>query len=85
MHPDWARSAKDGCLAAAIPFLFKQWGEWMPALEKPAGDWKPIGMSEACERIQIWEDREVSLRVGKHKSGRLLDGIEWNQFPAMAA
>lgn len=30
MHPDWARSLRDQCRAARVPFLFKQWGEWAP-------------------------------------------------------
>jgi protein gp37 len=30
MHPDWARSLRDQCAAAGVPFLFKQWGEWTP-------------------------------------------------------
>ena len=30
MHPDWARSLRDQCQAAGVPFLFKQWGEWLP-------------------------------------------------------
>lgn len=30
MHPDWARSLRDECSAAGVPFLFKQWGEWLP-------------------------------------------------------
>lgn len=30
MHPDWARSLRDQCAAAGVPFLFKQWGEWVP-------------------------------------------------------
>lgn len=30
MHPDWARSLRDQCEAAGVPFLFKQWGEWIP-------------------------------------------------------
>lgn len=30
MHPDWARSLRDQCTAAGVPFLFKQWGEWLP-------------------------------------------------------
>ena len=30
MHPDWARSLRDQCAAAAVPFFFKQWGEWVP-------------------------------------------------------
>lgn len=28
MHPDWARSLRDQCAIADVPFLFKQWGEW---------------------------------------------------------
>lgn len=30
MHPDWARSLRDQCAAASVPFFFKQWGEWRP-------------------------------------------------------
>jgi len=30
MHPDWARSLRDQCVAAGVSFFFKQWGEWMP-------------------------------------------------------
>lgn len=32
MHPDWARSLRDQCNAAGVPFLFKQWGEWIPMM-----------------------------------------------------
>ena len=28
MHPDWARSLRDQCTDAGVPFLFKQRGEW---------------------------------------------------------
>jgi protein gp37 len=28
MHPHWARSLRDQCVAAGVPFFFKQWGEW---------------------------------------------------------
>lgn len=30
MHPDWARSLRDQCAAAGVPFFFKQWGSWAP-------------------------------------------------------
>jgi protein gp37 len=33
MHPDWARSLRDQCAAAGVPFLFKQWGEWVSAMQ----------------------------------------------------
>lgn len=28
MHPDWARSIRDQCIATDVPFFFKQWGAW---------------------------------------------------------
>ncbi|MEM5786533.1 MAG: phage Gp37/Gp68 family protein [Syntrophobacteraceae bacterium] len=31
MHPDWARSLRDQCTAAKVPFFFKSWGDWYPA------------------------------------------------------
>lgn len=43
MHPVWARSLRDQCQLAGVPFLFKQWGEWGPVPRvKPDGryDWK---------------------------------------------
>jgi len=30
MHPGWARSLRNQCAAAGVPFFFKQWGEWAP-------------------------------------------------------
>lgn len=30
MHPDWARSLRDQCQRAGVPFFFKQWGEYVP-------------------------------------------------------
>jgi protein gp37 len=30
MHPDWARAIRDLCVAARVPFLFKQWGGRTP-------------------------------------------------------
>lgn len=30
MNLDWARSVRDQCERARVPFLFKQWGEWAP-------------------------------------------------------
>lgn len=35
MHPDWARSLRDQCVAAGAAFHFKQWGEWGHALHMP--------------------------------------------------
>ena len=30
MHQEWVRSLRDQCVAAGVPFFFKQWGEWAP-------------------------------------------------------
>lgn len=72
MHPDWARSLRDQCQDAGVPFFFKQWGEFEP-LRK--GDW--AGRYEkGCST-----DYGEFLRVGKQATGCLLDGEEWKQFP----
>lgn len=72
MHPGWARSLRDQCDAAGVPFLFKQWGEWRPAHDSTASVPHTFG------------DGERMFRVGKHAAGRLLDGVEHNGFPEAA-
>lgn len=66
MHPDWVRSLRDQCQAGGVPFLFKQWGEYIPEVV-------PAPLSGLG--IQSWR------RVGKKAAGRELDGREWNQYP----
>jgi protein gp37 len=46
MDPDWVRAIRDACIAAGVPFHFKQWGG-----------------------------------VQKKRTGRLLDGRTWDEFP----
>lgn len=74
MHPDWARKLRDQCAEAGVAYHFKQWGEWMPTDEEPPaiGPWPGL---------KVWSD-QVMKRIGKHASGRLLDGVIWDQFPA---
>ncbi len=38
MHPDWVRSLRDQCVAAGVPFFFKQWGEWGSSAAKMTGE-----------------------------------------------
>lgn len=75
MHPDWARSLRDQCATAGVPFFFKQWGEWADC-----EDW-PSEMQEALE-LENKADGN-SVRVGKSRAGRLLDGVEHNAFPPL--
>lgn len=68
MHPDWARSLRDQCQAAGVPFFFKQWGEWGP-------NW----LNDENGKVP---DSEWMDRMGKKAAGALLDGREWREFPA---
>lgn len=71
MHPDWVRSIRDQCKAAKIPFNFKQWGLWWPGERGRLYKEKMIDFT----------DGQVMVKVGKKKSGRLLDGVLHNEFP----
>ena len=79
MHPDWARSLRDQCLEAGVPFFFKQWGEWSE--NYPLGT--PL-QRRGCVWTAPWDDGVQMWRVGKKLAARLLDGREWNEFPQAA-
>ncbi|PND22893.1 hypothetical protein CN934_03565 [Ensifer sp. MMN_5] len=97
MHPDWARSLRDQCAAAGVPFLFKQWGEWAPQVGAVDGWTIPDDPEISRRDHRDWEDDrwgdpyrpmwcddlddDTVSRVGKRYAGRLLDGIEHNGFP----
>lgn len=78
MSREWARTLRDQCEAAGVPFLFKQWGEWAPGATFP--DYIPAGMSEAFEKGD--SDDERAWKVGKKAAGRELDGRTWDGYPA---
>lgn len=90
MHPDWARSLRDQCVAAGVPFFFKQWGEWAPHACSPGGD-EGGDLRRGHVRYLTGDGREPDghfrrgdaavARVGKKLSGRLLDGVEHNAYP----
>lgn len=73
MHPAWARSLRDQCATAGVPFFFKQWGEWADA------------ENYSSEEQESYDVRGLTadgvIRVGKAKAGRLLDGVEHNAMP----
>lgn len=74
MSPDWARTLRDQCLAAGVPFMFKQWGEWLPMLGQVEG--LPVGPNKV-----FTPDGWVMGWAGKKAAGRLLDGVEHSAFP----
>lgn len=95
MHPDWVRSVRDQCQAAKVPFLFKQWGEWLHMTQQErsrefprivadgANGCPPGGYPEG--RVYRWPDGSESYLAGKSNAGRLLDGREWSEFPRVDA
>ena len=80
MHPAWARSLRDQCAAAAVPFLFKQWGEWQPV--HPSGAAIPgCGTTPQREPAFRFEHGHYFTKVGKKLAGRLLDGALHDGYP----
>lgn len=97
MHPDWARSVRDQCAVAGVPFFFKQWGEWVPVYDRDRDDpdWQNCRVVEAAPVRGQWlnlaggqgfhGERVVRVnRVGKKAAGRLLDGRTHDAFPELA-
>lgn len=81
MHPDWARSLRDQCEAAGVPFLFKQWGEWMPAGDHLSQDRDEFLRLKAGDRCHVFDDMQQMARVGKKAAGRHLDGVLHDGVP----
>ncbi|AIM41020.1 hypothetical protein PBI_SQUIRTY_73 [Mycobacterium phage Squirty] len=85
MHPDWARSLRDQCQAAGVPFLFKQWGAYRIAI--PGRDtWDQIETIPLRADVPMEPGVDVGpwahmRRVGKKRAGRELDGQTWDQYP----
>jgi protein gp37 len=73
MSPDWARSLRDQCERAGVPFLFKQWGEWLPMLGQIEG----VAVRGKATTPDGW----VMGLAGKKAAGRLLDGAQHDGFP----
>lgn len=95
MHPDWARSLRDQCHAAGVPFLFKQWGEWRWTREAvdrdderevgdqfPAAKWQVITRDGRVDESNIpSEGSTVMQRVGVKRADRKLDGQLHDSYP----
>jgi len=91
MHPDWARSLRNTCQAAGVPFLFKQWGEWAPHCTIAGGD-EGGDLRRGHVRYLQGDGREPDghfrkgdaavARIGKKVAGRLLDGVTHDGFPS---
>lgn len=75
MNPDWARSLRDQCTSAGVPYFFKQWGEYRLNTDHEPGEFA------GCIKALTSVGGADYCRVGKSAAGRLLDGREWAEFP----
>ncbi len=79
-HPDWFRRMRDDCVAAGVPFLFKQWGAYFPQEDKKRSE----GLGHYCDHSRCWRGPGEGIayaRIGKKAAGRMLDGRTWDEFP----
>jgi protein gp37 len=95
MHSDWARQLRDCCAAVDVPFMFKQWGEWVPLRPSMDGCAYLDGPALVQEhspkrRPKIWPGYSIggdfppwmqAMRVGKKAAGRLIDGVLHDEYP----
>lgn len=80
-HPDWYRKLRDGARTFGRLYQHKQNGEF--------SDFDHIGMAwnDLPDRVRVQQkfvDGKAMIKVGKHRSGRLLDGVEHNARPEVA-
>ena len=93
--PDWARSLRDQCKDAGVPFMWKQNGEWAPydratgiiPTKENGHSWGTIDVDgNFFPSTTAWtgdngETEFAMVRVGKERAGHLLDGVEHMEFP----
>ena len=60
MDPAWARSLRNQCTAAGVPYLFKQWGAWLPY--------------EFSHQPPFWDGQDGDFIDGHHLPAHLSDG-----------
>ncbi len=81
MHPDWARSLRDQCKVAGVPFFFKQWGSYHPAFQKGEVHMKSNGQCYPIGATMIDMGDALMKKSSKHESGNLLDGVVHQEWP----
>jgi protein gp37 len=70
----WIRELRDQCISAEVPFMFKQWGEWVNNSQV----WV---ITKNFRKILV--ENEVMCRVGKANSGKYLDQKLHLEYPKM--
>ena len=74
MHPDWAWSLRDQCIAANTPLFFKQWGEWSAIREFPT-------FQKWVQKAQTWLSAGDICMDATGKVCRIGGDFETAQYP----
>lgn len=72
VHPDWVRNLKNQCGKAAVPFFFKQWGEWS-TIYPQGNNLQNMG--------QTYQYGTSFYKIGRKAAGNKLDGKKWEEYP----
>lgn len=95
MHPDWVRSLRDQCAETGVPFLFKQWGEFVTGQQSGhglnycydnarIGGWVELdgaySIGEEAVPVSTMTSEHV-FKLGKKAAGRQLDGVLHDGYP----
>lgn len=83
MHPDWVRDIRDRCVAAGVPFHFKQRGRW--TWDEPTNPKYQRGTKTINAAGEFIDGHEVGdshvWEWNKEQTGRDLDGRTWDEWP----
>lgn len=91
-NPDWFRSVRDQCQATGVAYFHKQNGEWVDECHEACHDENGyVGQFEQsdafCDFLRDAAGAAIDyrgvymLKVGTKRAGRMLDGVEYSQFP----
>jgi protein gp37 len=83
VHPDHVRALRDACVAAGVPFWFKQWGDFLPldVVDRPEmcfgrafnySGWHAIGVREPGPTGTMRTATFRPLEVGERNRGGVL-------------
>lgn len=79
MHPDWARSIRNQCKAAGVPFFFKQWGEYVPVeddAQPPFLYFPHNGKIVDGHHVQFVDPEDPIGGTGKHEGFPFMDPFD---------
>lgn len=95
MHPHWTYALRDQCAIADVPFLFKQWGNWIiasaenghhdSAMATNDAIWLDVDGRQAKPSCDGMREPIGMFRVTKARAGRTLDGRLHDGFPPLPA